>query len=206
MTDYFALLGVPRRPWIELDSLKARFFSLSAEVHPDKVHEAPEPEKRAAHERYTELNAAYNTLREPKERLRHLLELERSQKPKQVQEVPSAALELFGQVAKACREADSFLAERLKVSSPLLKVRMFECSQEWIEKLKALQQQIILRRDELFEELKQLNAAWEKIPHRATGQQSVPLPLDRMEDLYRALSFITRWMGQIQERLVNLAE
>src|SRR5215472_9636832 len=77
MVDYFALLDEPRRPWLDAEPLKEKFLALSATVHPDRVHNLSETERAAAQERYTELNAAYQCLREPKERLHHLLELER---------------------------------------------------------------------------------------------------------------------------------
>jgi hypothetical protein len=206
MTDYFALLSEPRRPWLEADSLKAKFLSLSAVVHPDKVHGATDAERRAAHERYIELNAAYNCLREPRERLRHLLQLELGRKPAEVQEVPSAAMDLFVEVAKACRDADSFLGERMKVTSPLLKVQMFQRAQERIEMLKALQQHLGVRRDGLFKELKRMDAFWESTPNQDPPGASSRLPLARLEEIYRALSFMTRWTDQIQERLAQLAE
>ena len=76
MLDYFALLRTPRRPWLDADSIKQTFFTLSAELHPDRVHTADAAEKHTANERSAELNAAYQCLREPRERLRHLLELE----------------------------------------------------------------------------------------------------------------------------------
>ena len=40
MTDAFALLSEPRRPWLDAEALKARFLPLSAAVHPDRVHSA----------------------------------------------------------------------------------------------------------------------------------------------------------------------
>src|SRR5438132_9046006 len=51
MIDYFALLHEPRRPWLDPDLLKQKFISLSAEVHPDRVHLAGEAEKHAAQQR-----------------------------------------------------------------------------------------------------------------------------------------------------------
>lgn len=74
MTDYFVLLGEQRRPWLDPDSLKRKFLALSAELHPDRFHGADDAEKRSAQQGYAELNQAYNCLRRPKERLRHLLE------------------------------------------------------------------------------------------------------------------------------------
>src|SRR5260370_36162164 len=94
MTDYFALLGEPRRPWLEPDSLKARFLALSAEAHPDRLHNAPEAQKQAANQQYAELNSAYRCLREPKERLQHLLELELRSKPEAVRPIAEATMGL----------------------------------------------------------------------------------------------------------------
>src|SRR5436309_5157524 len=105
MTDYFALLGEPRRPWLDPEKLKAKFLALSAEIHPDRFHSAPAAEKQATHERFPRLNAAYQVLREPKDRLRHLLELELSAKPAEVQQTSPGAMELFMEVGRLCREA-----------------------------------------------------------------------------------------------------
>ena len=82
LTDYFALLGEPRRPWLEPESLKSKFLTLSSEVHSDRVHGASETDKNEAQEHYTSLNAAYNAFESP-ERVAHLLELERGAKPEQ---------------------------------------------------------------------------------------------------------------------------
>ncbi len=94
MNDCFALFDERRRPWIDPDLLKQKFLARSAEFHPDRVHSASTQERRAAQERYTELNTAYNCLRDPKERLAHLLELERGAKPTQVQDIPSGLMSL----------------------------------------------------------------------------------------------------------------
>ena len=48
MSDDFALLDEPRRPWIDAELLKSKFLRLSTAVHPDRFHAATEDEKRAA--------------------------------------------------------------------------------------------------------------------------------------------------------------
>src|SRR5471030_2968047 len=116
MSDYFALLNEPRRPWLDADSLKQKFLALSTNAHPDKIHSAGESEKSAAGKQFAELNAAYNCLLEPKLRLLHLLELELGAKPKDIQQIPSALADLFAEVANACLSADVFLAEKSKVT------------------------------------------------------------------------------------------
>lgn len=174
--------------------------------HPDKVHGASEPDRRLAHERYTELNAAYHCLREPKDRLRHLLQLESGRKPTEVHDIPAAAADVFLEVARLCRDVESFLAERAKVTSPLLRVQMFERSQEWTDRLNMWQQQLRTRSEALMDELKRMNAHWERAPDVPATDRAESLPLDRLEDMYRALSFMTRWAGQIQERVVQLVQ
>src|SRR4051812_12696266 len=106
MTDYFVLLGQPRRPWIDESSFKQRFLELSASFHPDRVHHLDETERAAAQVRYLDLNAAYQCLREPRSRLRHLLELERGALSRDVQEIPSDLVTVFTSVGEACRSAD----------------------------------------------------------------------------------------------------
>jgi curved DNA-binding protein CbpA len=196
MTDYFALLHEPRRPWLDADALKARFHTLSAEVHPDRVHQASAGDKLAANQRYTELNVAYNFLREPRSRIRHLLELELGAKPSDLTNVPEDLMDLFFAVGKVFRAVDALLVEKGRATSPLLQVQFFERSQDGVEKLGDLRQKISTRRDVLVGELKVLDAAWEA---------TIPKPTDRLLGIWRLLSFYDRWLAQIQERVVQLS-
>ncbi|HWX21007.1 MAG TPA: hypothetical protein VN578_13990 [Candidatus Binatia bacterium] len=200
--DCFALLNEPRRPWLDPDSLKRKFLARSAETHPDRVHNGSESEKRAAQQRYLDLNGAYNCLREPKERLQHLLELELGAKPQQVQDIPPDLMDLFMGVGQLCRDTDAFLAEKSTVTSALLQVGIFERGQEWTEKLVTLQQQIAGRQEAALSELKALDAAWDCTGGPGAARQ---VALKRLEELYRLFSFYGRWSAQIQERIVRLA-
>jgi len=201
VTDYFALLDEPRRPWLEPEALKSKFLTLAAAAHPDKQNCASEPEKRAASRRYAELNAAYHCLTEPKLRLLHLLEIELGAKPSDVQQIPSALADLFAEVAATCRNADAFLSEKNKVISPLLQVQLFERAQEWIERLRALQAKLTGLHGKLIEELKSLDALW--LSKSRTDDQTTLL--NPLEELYRLFGYFNRWNGQIQERIVQLS-
>ena len=205
MTDHFALLDEPRLPWIAPEPLKARFLQLAAGFHPDRVHTASEADKLVATGRYQDLNAAYHCLREPRDRLLHLLELESGSKPSDIQRIPPGTMDLFVEVGQMCRDVDSFLHEKSKITSPLLKVRLFEQGQEWTDKLNRLQQQINGRRDELSTELQRLNVVWEKAPPIGSADRPAALPLERLEQIYRIYSYIARWTEQIQERVVQLS-
>lgn len=199
MTDYFALFNEPRRPWLDAEALKQKFLTLSATIHPDRVHNLGEAERAAAQERSTELNTAYNCLRETKDRLHHLLQLELGVLPKDIQRIPSDLMDLSLEVGKACREADAFLAEKAKATSPLVQVTFFERSQEFADKLQSIRQRVNILNEQLTDELQQIDAAWQG---DATPRTTL---LQRLEQLYRLFSYFARWNGQIQERVVRLS-
>lgn len=204
MTDAFALLSEPRRPWLDADALKARFLPLSTAVHPDRVHSASEAEKAAANARYAELNAAFNTLKEPRDRLLHLLELEAGGKPKDVQRIPPGTMDLFVEVGQICRDADEFLKRKSASESPMVKLRLMQEGLDWLDRLQALQARVNAKRDELAAELQQLNARWDAAPPVGAPERPAALPLERLEQIYRAMSYVARWTEQLQERQVQL--
>ncbi len=200
MTDNFAILNEPRRPWLDADLLKQKFLALASEAHPDRVHNAIESEKAASTQRYAQLNAAYNCLAEPKLRLLHLLELELSAKPKDIQTIPAALADLFAEVANTCRSADGFLAEKSKATSPLVQVQLFERGQDWVEKLNVLQRKLNELREQLTDKLKSLDAQW-ILADAAARREMLP----KLEELYRLFGYFNRWNNQIQERVVQLS-
>jgi curved DNA-binding protein CbpA len=199
MPDNFALLSEPRRPWLDPDALKQKFLSLSATAHPDKIRGANEDAKSGAAKSFAELNAAYNCLAEPKLRLLHLLELELGAKPKDIQQIPSALADLFAEVAMTCRSVDGFIAEKNKVTSPLLQVQWFERGQEWVEKLNALQRKLNGLHGQLMEALKRIDEKW------TGGGSSRPEILKEIEELYRLFGYFNKWNRQVQERVVQLS-
>ena len=199
MTDFFALLNEPRRPWLDADLLKQKFLALSANAHPDRIHSARESDKVDATKRFTELNTAYSCLAEPKLRLLHLLELELGAKPKDIQQIPTALADLFAEVATSCRSADGFLVEKSKVTSPLLQVQLFERGQDWVEKLNLLQRKLNELCEKLMIELKSLDALWTSAD--AVSRREI---LPKLEELYRLFGYFNRWNSQIQERVVQL--
>lgn len=200
MTDYFALLDEPRRPWVDADALKQKFLALSASLHPDRTHSATDADKAAATKRFTELNAAFNCLAEPKLRLLHLLELELGAKPRDIQTIPVGLADLFAEVANSCRSADGFLAEKSKATSPLLQVQLFERGQDWVEKLNLLQRKLNELREKITGELKSLDAQWMTID--SVARRDI---LPKLEELYRLFGYFNRWNNQIQERVVQLS-
>ena len=205
MTDCFALLDEPRRPAIDLETLKAKFLARSGELHPDRSHNKGEAEQKSANDRYATLNSAYNTLRDPKERLGHLLELELGRKPSGIESVPAEWMDGFMEVGQLCRAVDAFLVDQAKVTSPLIKVQRFQQAMEWTDKLNTVVGSLASRLDATIAELKSLNAAWESAPVIGGSSRADALPLTQLENIFRTVSFVSRWIAQLRERAVRLA-
>lgn len=205
MPDHFALLEEPRRPWLDADQLKERFLKMSALAHPDRYHSAPPAEREACAHRYTELNSAFQTLRDPRARALHLLELESGARPRDIQRIPPGTMDLFTAIGQSCRDVDAYLAERQSIASPMLKVRLFQRGLEWVGTLQELQRQVQTRQRDLERQLQDLNAAWESAPPPGDAAREAVLPLAQLGDIYRGLSYGARWSEQLQERLVQLA-
>ena len=195
MTDAFALLGEERRPWLDAEALKDRFQAMSGPLHPDRFHGAPEVEKAAAGERYSGLNTAYQLLKEPRDRLLHLLELESGGKP----------MDLVVEVGQTCRDCDEFLKKKATATSPILKLQLMQAGMEWMDRLIDLQGRVRAMGDSLSTELNGMNAVWAAAPQVGDPARVSALPLERLEQVYRAMSYVARWTGQIQERVVQLA-
>jgi len=202
MTDYFALLDEPRRPWLDPERLKVRFLRLSAEAHPDKIQTPTPAGRETAGRRFAELNSAFNCLRDPKDRLRHLLELELGATPKQVQEIPEALTDLFTEIAGFRREVKAFLAESARIQSPLLRVQVFERAQDWIDRLRAVQQRLDDGQAKVLRELQSLDDEWSRVESNPVQRGVL---LQRVEQLHQQLSFYTRWNAQLQETIVQLS-
>jgi DnaJ-domain-containing protein 1 len=200
MIDCFKLLDEPRRAWLDPESLKTKFLALTTELHPDRVHGSSVAEKEIAQQRFAELNSAYNCLREPKDRLRHFLELELGRKPAEIQQVPEHLMEMFFEVSRVCRETDEFMAQRAAVTSPLLKVQWFERTQELVERLSEIQRMVAQHREGLLGEIQRIDGAWTAHPTAVPSERSV----QELEGIYRELSYNSRWISQLQERLTQL--
>jgi hypothetical protein len=100
---------------------------------------------------------------------------------------------------------DAFLVQRSQVVSPMLKVRLFTEGMGWVEKLKALQGKVSARESELDQELRTLNDVWASAPSPGSPERLASLPLARLEEIYRVMSYASRWTSQVQERMVQLA-
>ena len=200
--DCFAALDIPRAPWVDPDLLQRRFHSLSSEWHPDRFTNADE--KKSAQQRFSEINHACQTLRSPKSRLGHLLELEQGFKTRHVQDIPPEAMALFPQVAALTRSVDEFFKETSN-ASPMLRVLQFEKALAWTDQVQDLQNRIAVAVRELESQARGLNSAWHDAPPPGDSERASRLPLQHLQRLAAALGFLEKWNAQLSEKLSRLA-
>jgi molecular chaperone HscB len=74
--NYFDLFEIPVSFNINTDTLAQRYRELQRTVHPDKYASAPERERRLAMQNATQINEAFQTLKNPLTRARYLLQLQ----------------------------------------------------------------------------------------------------------------------------------
>jgi len=160
---------------------------LDISIHPDKFTDPAE--KESAQEDFTNLNTAHDILRDPKRRLQHLLTLERGKKPAEVHDILPETADLFIEVGQLLKPVDTFLAEREKQSSTLLKAQSYAVALNWLEKVNTLQQTIAHHLQQLDTQAKALNSNWNYAS---------------IENLFHQYSYLQKWQAQLNDRAVRL--
>ena len=176
MSDAFARLDLPRRPWLEEDAVRAAFQVRAAAAHPDRAGATGE---------FAALAAAAETLREPVDRLRHLLALE-APEVAIPEGVPGELMSWFPRVGAALAELKK--AVDWKGGGPLQQALLagaIRSGEGAVSEVKALW-------DEACGEIRRIDATW---------------PAPAWEDLARLaarLRFIGRWLRQLEEAVLLL--
>ena len=132
--DYFALFGMPRKLWIEMNVLEQKFLQMSWKLHPDNFVNASEEERDLSLKRSSELNDAYRTLRDPVARVEYLLAIEGERKEgEKKQQAPPELLEEVFELNESLDE----LREAKAVGEDLaeLKARLESAEKNFHEKL-----------------------------------------------------------------------
>lgn len=190
MIDYFALLDLPREPWLDPASLKDAYYRKTLQTHPDTA--GPGESKRG----FAELNEAYQVLGDPKRRLHHLLELEGCAPSSRDQTVPPELHDLFPAIGALSPRA-SLLQEKMKAASnalsrSLLKPQILELQKE----TRDLREKIQAVSDASLAQLRLITARWTKNPTEEIAALS---------NLYFTFAYLTRWSTQLDEIAFQLS-
>ena len=139
--DYFAIFGLPRKLWIEMNALEQKFLQLSWKLHPDNFVNAPETERELSLKRSSELNDAYRVLRDPVGRVEYLLGIENMRKEgEHKQQAPPELLEEVFELNESLDE----LREAKSAGSDLaaLKSRLESAEKNFGERLSEVDAQL----------------------------------------------------------------
>ena len=192
MTDLFALLGEPRRPDLDPERIKETFHRLSRTEHPDHAS-APADGADAS---FAQLNLAQATLRDPKTRLRHLLELEFPQvRLAGPSAVPATLADLFAPIHGLLREIDALLCK--KAAAPSALARALLAREEFALRARAETHfaEVQTLQTAALLDLQAFDSVWEVRSPDAAG---------RLHDFYQRFSYLGRWTDQLRERLFQL--
>lgn len=189
MSDFFALLDEPRRPWLDADALKDKFHKLSAAKHPDVAGG-----DSAA---FAEINNAFRTLDDPKSRVRHLLDLEFPGVLAQHPDIPADIARVFETMTRERQGVARFLEARSSLQTPLeialLAPEQLELEQTLARLLALLEHKM----EGLLTQLKFVDAVWEQ--DKAGAQ-------DTLIEIYQGLSYVGKWITQVREDQAKLSE
>ena len=190
----FARFDLAPGPEIDLAALKERFARETADSHPDKFQQAPEAERTAAEAHYAQLNRAYQTLIDPRQRLLALYELTSGAKPSDIQRIPPGTMDLFVEVGQTCRDLDTFLERKRAATGRLQKAGLMGEELKLQDTLVQLRMKLETLGATLETDLKALDTRW----------RSGDRDLAALETIYRKYSYLARWRQQLEEREIAL--
>jgi curved DNA-binding protein CbpA len=170
MQDAFAILQLARRPWLEEAEVRAAFQKAAARMHPDAASGSAAD--------FSELTKAYQTLREPASRLRHLIALECPGAASTAQ-LPTESMTLFPIIA----------AVRQKLESARSPADLASGRTEAKAADKPLQDAM----DLALAEVRKADESWPS----EVARQALPA-------LQARLAFLEKWQAQLREALLRL--
>lgn len=188
MRDCFELIGLPRRPWLEGKDLKERLHRLTGEHHPDVAG--------GSGDRLQEINGAYSILREPRNRITHLLELEGLEIEPKGNSVPPAIAKAFMDTGTVLQGLERFLAKEEKAVSPIARAALAGEKFEAIDLVESQIAELAGAESALLDELKTIDAKWEDGKVEAAP---------RLAEIADSLAFFGKWMAQLREGLFKLS-
>lgn len=178
MTDYFALLGEARRPWLEPENLKEKYFALSRAAAAD-----------------AELNEAFRVLSDPKLRLQHFLTLAGVEltvgRP-----VPPSVAELFWNTGTLLREVERWLLKCAEASSALSRALLSAERTKLEGKLEKLEEQLNALYETELAQLRRIEVA---------ANSDSPNELSKLVERYDSISYLTRLQKQTKEKRFRMS-
>ena len=193
MTDYFALFGHPRSPWLDTEELKRAFHNKTLSEHPDAQWRAPD--RSDAEASFSELNEAYQVLRDPARRLKHLLGLEKISLPRS-DAIPDEIEALFPAVATLMERADALARRAGAATTALNRSLVKRDSVTALHAIDGMLQQVRELHEDATRALAETKQRWATDPKAE---------LPALHRLYLKFSYLARWITELEEKRARLA-
>lgn len=201
--DPFALLGLPRRPWLDPEQVKAAFHDLSREHHPDAAIGVPNAGSGSS---FAALNEAHATLSDPRRRLGILLALEFADgfpaalaaSASAPAPVPAGLADQVFPTQGFLQTLDRFLARKTKAAAAGALARALLAREEFAlrEETETKLAELDVLHEAALAELRAFDAErWDARPADAVAT---------LRGLRDRLSYLGRWTEQFRERLFQL--
>lgn len=181
MTDYFALLGLPRRPVIADGALQANYLRLAALWHPDAAG--------GDAGQFRELQEGRRILSEPASRLRHLLDLEG---------YPSngggtyGSPELFMEVATTLDAVKTWRRKFAEARTAIGRATLEGERRKVEQRIHHIADQVSGCRDALAKQLLEEDRKWPAADH------------SELDQMGRKFVFLDRWIRELREGLFHV--
>jgi hypothetical protein len=179
VTDHFAVLGVHRSPWVDAEALKERFHRLSAQHHPDAAGGSAQA--------FTDLNAAWQTLRDPAKCLRHYLELTHPASLDTAGRTPPGLADLFMDIAAFRQDAQRLTSRLASTSTPLARAILEPERLALRSRVDTLAGTVTARIEEL----------------QARLRNEAPPP-EQLAEVLASMVFLDKWATQLSEARLAL--
>jgi molecular chaperone HscB len=189
-SDYFAMLELPRKLWIEMGALEQKFLQLSWKLHPDNFVKASEEEREISLKRSSELNDAYRTLKDPVTRVEYLLSIEGARKEgEHKQQAPPELLEEVFELNESLDELRE--AKDSGGDTANLKHRLETAQKSFEEKLK-----------EVDGQLQTAAKDWDKAVDAQADEASRKTAMGKLNELLNRRSYIRNLVVNVQKELL----
>ena len=188
VVDHFEVLSLRRCAALNEEDLSWAYLEKSRLAHPDQGGN----EEAAA-----QVNAAFEVLRAPEKRLKHLIEIQAPTEAKAWRTVPmdESMMTLFSSLSRALESSGKFLEQKSKAQSALAKALLANEEFSQRDTLENLGLEIERYRERMVQELPALDEAL------AAGATEAWRPLGIVQARF---AYLARWQSQIRERLLQL--
>lgn len=186
--DAFAIFSIPRKAALDSAQLQATYAALSRAAHPD--HGGSE-ESAAA------VNAAYEMLRFPEKRLKHLIEIAAPEGAKAWRTVPldESMMSVFMELGSALDASAKLMERRSKATSALAKALL--ANEELV-----LRERLETIGFGLEERKVSMEAGFAQLDERLdSGDETVWKDVAATQ---ARLAYLAKWQTQIRERLLAM--